>query len=126
MIESGFPIPTGMEIDGKCADTVRIGQPNSSVRRHAVELGEVSGLTASSVARRSDRDNWAQVCRCQLLTRVAPDPHDPFIVWGQASLALVRSRPTVSAWGRRTRGQPKATRERDHTNAHRDSRSQFS
>jgi len=33
-------------------------------------------MTASSVARRSVRDNQAQVRRRQLLTRVAPDPHD--------------------------------------------------
>jgi hypothetical protein len=39
-------------------------------------------MTASSVARRSDRDNQAQVRRRQLLTRVAPDPHDLAIVAG--------------------------------------------
>jgi hypothetical protein len=39
-------------------------------------------MTASSVARRSVRDNQAQVRRRQLLTRVAPDPHDLAIVMG--------------------------------------------
>ena len=39
-------------------------------------------MTASSVAARSDRDKQAQVRRRQLLTRVAPDPHDLAVVSG--------------------------------------------
>ena len=49
----------------------------------------------TAVARRSDRDNLAPVRRRQLLTRVAPDPHDLALVtvWAARFRSLVAEVP---------------------------------